>query len=432
MNPLNYSTSKPVETPQMSLNTQRSDHICRVIIELGINGLDKKFINRICELASNTLTPIFNEPKPVLFIKKNVSCGIDQSFWIFSEDRTIDIFVNSPRKYPKDEKITGSTKKFSEAIKISFTRPRFDNENTHNTVIEKVAKLKPKDPTQLDTVYREIQLLDNFKNADGIVQIDKAALYTKTCEKVWKKDFVIFQKLYTNDLGNFILGCEQQNGGEIPINIQCSLILSILQGMMLIHNKGYVHGDIKPENILIDKSVVNGREFPVGRIIDFDTTYIQGTKSNKVLGTFPYYAPECWDRILKHCADCPGPEIDIWALGCIFHRLFYGQWPVIYLLFEYMEPIWRLKNMKKSQEHEFLNAPHTLQKQFHQMHDENNQKFVQACEQIKTHLVMMQNTEAPSRQFVIPHLIWSLLRPNPLERISAIDAWKKLSAFVST
>ncbi|MEW6686633.1 MAG: sigma 54-interacting transcriptional regulator [Candidatus Edwardsbacteria bacterium] len=73
---------------------------------------------------------------------------------------------------------------------------------------------------------------------------------------------------------------------EIDYSILYSLLTQILQGLEFIHFKGLVHGDIKPQNILVDSKMVV-------KLTDFGMTQrIEILPELKVGGTLHYIAPE--------------------------------------------------------------------------------------------------------------------------------------------
>ncbi|CAL5432126.1 unnamed protein product [Camellia sinensis] len=93
---------------------------------------------------------------------------------------------------------------------------------------------------------------------------------------------------------------------------------SVLLGLSYIHNKGYVHCDIKPHNILLvdekdDLSIdLNGK---MNRVQE------RTAKIADLGGTALYMAPES----IRH--EDYEPEADIWALGCTILELLTGKEP---------------------------------------------------------------------------------------------------------
>jgi serine/threonine protein kinase len=95
------------------------------------------------------------------------------------------------------------------------------------------------------------------------------------------------------------------------------------------HSKGVVHRDLKPKNILVEKSgrVALG-DFGIARADRFQTPL---TQSNMVMGTPEYMAPE---QVEGRTNDI-GPRTDVWALGVILYEIlaartpFGGQTPVV-------------------------------------------------------------------------------------------------------
>ncbi|RWR73712.1 mitogen-activated protein kinase kinase kinase YODA-like protein [Cinnamomum micranthum f. kanehirae] len=92
---------------------------------------------------------------------------------------------------------------------------------------------------------------------------------------------------------------------------------SILLGLRHIHQKGLVHCDIKPANILV-ASLCSCEV----KIADFGLAQIAGIKDKRALyGTLLYMSPE---SVLWGDYDCP---CDIWALGCCVLEMIIGKHP---------------------------------------------------------------------------------------------------------
>ncbi|KAI3922254.1 hypothetical protein MKX01_005943 [Papaver californicum] len=81
----------------------------------------------------------------------------------------------------------------------------------------------------------------------------------------------------------------------------------ITQGIGYIHEMGFVHSDIKPQNILL----CSGEGKIELKIADFGLTKRSGKSSNGFIGTPLYMSPE-----LVSCNENETPS-DIWALGCV-------------------------------------------------------------------------------------------------------------------
>ena len=98
----------------------------------------------------------------------------------------------------------------------------------------------------------------------------------------------------------------------IPLPRVIHIFHQIIDALQHLHTLGYIHGDVKLENILIDEA-----DDDHIYLIDFgmSSSYTPGvTHFRTNHGSVHYAAPEVW-----LCRPCEGPEVDVWALGvCLF------------------------------------------------------------------------------------------------------------------
>jgi serine/threonine protein kinase len=106
-----------------------------------------------------------------------------------------------------------------------------------------------------------------------------------------------------------------------------NLCINVVSALQSLHKAKIVHGDLKLENILIEKAADGAY---TARVIDFDSSYIVGAPpaSDEILGDPPYYSPELLDYIQEKVE----PEklttaSDIFSLGIVFTRYLTGDRP---------------------------------------------------------------------------------------------------------
>eukprot|EP00270_Netrium_digitus_P004337 TRINITY_DN1538_c0_g1_i4.p1 TRINITY_DN1538_c0_g1~~TRINITY_DN1538_c0_g1_i4.p1 ORF type:complete len:458 (+),score=25.06 TRINITY_DN1538_c0_g1_i4:125-1498(+) len=104
------------------------------------------------------------------------------------------------------------------------------------------------------------------------------------------------------------------------------LVQQILLGLQHCHNRGVVHRDVKPENILIthfSPSGPQGRSEPQIKLADFGFAALvnAGDSTSGFFGSPLYMAPE----IIQHISY--GPSVDVWSVGVILFTALCGFMP---------------------------------------------------------------------------------------------------------
>ncbi|TDI35794.1 MAG: tetratricopeptide repeat protein [Acidobacteria bacterium] len=122
------------------------------------------------------------------------------------------------------------------------------------------------------------------------------------------------------DTGRWFLTMEFVDGPTLASwqapddNHLLNLTVRLLQAMDFIHARGFVHADIKPENILLP----GGGSEP--KIADFGLAGLLGLPASR-RGTLPYTAPE----VLR--GDAPGSAADFYSLGATLYQVAFGDPP---------------------------------------------------------------------------------------------------------
>jgi serine/threonine-protein kinase len=126
--------------------------------------------------------------------------------------------------------------------------------------------------------------------------------------------------------------------GPLPVTLACDFIRQAALGLHHAHEQGFVHRDIKPQNLLVAPRGSRGAGQPVGfegyaggtvKILDMglirpqaDSEERKLTQHGVVIGTIDYLAPE--QALNAHQVD---RRADLYSLGCTFYHLLAGRVP---------------------------------------------------------------------------------------------------------
>lgn len=118
--------------------------------------------------------------------------------------------------------------------------------------------------------------------------------------------------------------------------LKLHLLHEAVLGLQFLHNNGWIHGDIKPQNIGIEHNSGSGAASALGRVVLLDVgDALRFRKGEKVPvnpgsgGTVNYLAPE------REMLDFD-ETVDVWAMGVVGYELVYGKHP-----FRFSKNPWR-------------------------------------------------------------------------------------------
>jgi serine/threonine protein kinase len=207
-------------------------------------------------------------------------------------------------------------------VRASFTR------NPSKSVALKISRPSA-DGFFRQAIIEEVEVLKNLRGFTGIVQILPVSSFKGREEYM--------QRAMEISGGPWFFAMEYLQGGSLeailekigvfPIPEAASLAAQIAHTLAYIHEKGYIHNDVKPDNILFRYPLEIGRQYsPV--LIDFGIA----AKAQKLqdAGSVHFMAPERLDEtrgvIPPESVEEP-TKADVWAVGVLLYKLLTNKLP---------------------------------------------------------------------------------------------------------
>src|SRR5262249_53626363 len=178
-----------------------------------------------------------------------------------------------------------------------------------------IAKERVSNPMALARFYREVRAVAKLSHPNIVVAFE--------VNQVGETPFLAMENVDGIDLARLV-----QQSGPLPIPNACEYIRQAAVGLQHAHEKGLVHRDIKPGNLMVAR--VSPDEPPVIKILDFglarfeceSTQSLRLTQLGKIVGTVDFIAPEQADN--SRTADI---RADVYSLGCSLFYLLTGNLP---------------------------------------------------------------------------------------------------------
>ena len=110
-----------------------------------------------------------------------------------------------------------------------------------------------------------------------------------------------------------------RDGGPLGADAAAGLVLQVADALGFAHERGVIHRDVKPHNILLTEAgYVKVADFGIARAANATTTT---SRSSPVMGTAGYISPE------QATGGIVGPQSDLYSLGVVLFEALTGELP---------------------------------------------------------------------------------------------------------
>jgi eukaryotic-like serine/threonine-protein kinase len=130
--------------------------------------------------------------------------------------------------------------------------------------------------------------------------------------------YIVMEYIEGKDLNTIV-----KQEGPLPLDLACNYIAQAAEGFQHAHEKGLIHRDVKPANLLVDtKGIVKILDLGLALFSDNERASLTVEHNENVLGTADYLAPE--QAVNSHKVD---HKADIYGLGCTLYFILTGHPP---------------------------------------------------------------------------------------------------------
>ncbi len=182
----------------------------------------------------------------------------------------------------------------------------------HDRVLERTVALKvlhDRLVAQTDVVERfsrEAKLVAGLSHHNIVAVIDRG--------EYAGSPFIVLEYISGENLKQLLV-----RQGPLPVERALELTIEIADGLAFAHQKGFVHRDVKPQNVLLNnKGEAKVTDFGIARPLEAQEGE---TQTGTVLGTCDYISPE---QAQGRRVD---ERTDIYSLGIVLYELLTGHVP---------------------------------------------------------------------------------------------------------
>jgi len=180
----------------------------------------------------------------------------------------------------------------------------------HDRLLERTVALKilheqyTRDEDYVERFRREARAVAQLTHPNIVTVIDRG--------EQEGRQFIVFEYIDGENLK------ELTNRGPLEVSEAIRLALQVARALSFAHERGLVHRDVKPQNVLLNEDgQAKVTDFGIARSLDVHGV----TQTGTVLGTSDYIAPE------QARGQKVDPKTDIYSLGVVLYELLTGAVP---------------------------------------------------------------------------------------------------------
>jgi formylglycine-generating enzyme required for sulfatase activity len=169
-------------------------------------------------------------------------------------------------------------------------------------------------PERMRRFGREIEVLGRLQHP-GIAQIFEVGTFDAGRGE---QPFFAMELVEGVDVRTY---CEREH---LDLRARIELLAGVAEAVQYAHERGVVHRDLKPDNVLVDEQArPRVLDFGIARMQSQTSTLSTMTSEGQLVGTLAYMAPE----VLKEEKGAVTPQVDVYALGVLGYELLVGHSP---------------------------------------------------------------------------------------------------------
>ena len=180
----------------------------------------------------------------------------------------------------------------------------------HDRLLERTVALKilheqyTRDDDYVERFRREARAVAKLAHPNIVTVIDRG--------EQDGRQFIVFEYVDGPNLKDLT------RNGPLEVRDAIGLTLQVARALSFAHDRGLVHRDVKPQNVLLNEDgQAKVTDFGIARSLD-----VQGvTQTGTVLGTSDYIAPE------QARGQKVDPKTDMYSLGAVLYELLVGEVP---------------------------------------------------------------------------------------------------------